>query len=743
MFHRKSVFKRFLLSYLIAVSIPLLLEIVLYVFLYGTVKNTYENQYKSSLTQAQQSIEQYFEEIDNVKQQILFNPQIQKYFTEFQLNNFTLYETRNLLSIYRYSSPLISNISLYNIRNDTLIDCNTIFNLSEFYGTSFSVGDFSYEDFVSKILQADNYKQLYPSYPISRFGETDQEMLYISSFPLGQLDKKNGCILITIPSKNILDKFQISLENGGYFYMVDDAGQTLIHSEGAPALEILGAETRKYRIASGENHLFFQTSSADGLTFIATMPYRVITNQMTGITICMMLAFIATMLVDFWLIWYLAKKNTSPIREILQIFGNKNRRQSEDRVDELEQISENIAQLLEINQMNQAEIEQSLPLLTAGFIQNLLYGTVMSNEEIQQQAEKLGITLGKEYMAILASLPASPSIEINVISTVKMLLKKKLAQFVKILCADLGELDIGFIVIFDENSEDELIDLENIINETGDEINNYLSLRLRVAIGTKCREPQDIFYSYHYAKEALSHGIQTTYHNIEWYVKGQTYSQGYYYPLDIELRIVTAMRNHKPELIIESIRLVKNENCENRLLTVDQILQLFRDLKGTIYKCMNEMSLLPNQREMIEGKLQELDTTRNLDNGFDCFIEILQQLNQWNECDQTKNISAEIFHYIEMNFRNSQLNRQMFAEYFKITPEYASSFFKDNTGYTFAEYVEKIRIDSACKMLADRTQTIEMIAQEVGYNSSLSFRRAFKRCMGLSPTEYAKKFLMI
>lgn len=45
-------------------------------------------------------------------------------------------------------------------------------------------------------------------------------------------------------------------------------------------------------------------------------------------------------------------------------------------------------------------------------------------------------------------------------------------------------------------------------------------------------------------------------------------------------------------------------------------------------------------------------------------------------------------------------------------------------------------MEAACKLLTDTNLTIDKIAQAVGYNSDVSFRRVFKSFTGMTPKEY-------
>jgi len=64
--------------------------------------------------------------------------------------------------------------------------------------------------------------------------------------------------------------------------------------------------------------------------------------------------------------------------------------------------------------------------------------------------------------------------------------------------------------------------------------------------------------------------------------------------------------------------------------------------------------------------------------------------------------------------------------------------FKKVTGDTPAHYLAKVRIQRAMDLLRATSQTLEKIAESVGYNDSFVFSKAFKRIQGISPREYKK-----
>ena len=66
--------------------------------------------------------------------------------------------------------------------------------------------------------------------------------------------------------------------------------------------------------------------------------------------------------------------------------------------------------------------------------------------------------------------------------------------------------------------------------------------------------------------------------------------------------------------------------------------------------------------------------------------------------------------------------------------------FRAATGYQPIEYVQGIRIEAAKQMLESDTANVEAISSSVGYDDPASFRRIFKRRVGLTPAIYRKKF---
>ncbi|MCP1311586.1 helix-turn-helix domain-containing protein [Paenibacillus tyrfis] len=89
---------------------------------------------------------------------------------------------------------------------------------------------------------------------------------------------------------------------------------------------------------------------------------------------------------------------------------------------------------------------------------------------------------------------------------------------------------------------------------------------------------------------------------------------------------------------------------------------------------------------------------------------------------------------------HEELNREDIANYVHLNPAYLSRLFKKETGLSLSEYMLKVRMDKAQKLLIESDRKISSVAEVTGYSHFSHFAKMFKRVTGISPQEYRKKF---
>ena len=191
--------------------------------------------------------------------------------------------------------------------------------------------------------------------------------------------------------------------------------------------------------------------------------------------------------------------------------------------------------------------------------------------------------------------------------------------------------------------------------------------------------------------------------------------------------------------MVDIKEIFKDKNFEDRTLKEDTIDKLYIEIKGTILKLAKRVDT-----EFTINQIEDSMISKNEEDIKKCFDEIIKVCirmstvyGQEKKFQQSKLIHR-IMNYINENYSDACLGLGMIATNFNISEGYVSSLFKEQAGINFTEYVETQRIDKACELLQTTEISINDISEQVGYNSVQSFRRAFKRIHGFSPSELRK-----
>ncbi len=95
--------------------------------------------------------------------------------------------------------------------------------------------------------------------------------------------------------------------------------------------------------------------------------------------------------------------------------------------------------------------------------------------------------------------------------------------------------------------------------------------------------------------------------------------------------------------------------------------------------------------------------------------------------------------FIEENF-SDKLTVELLADKFNITRRTFERRFKKATQNTVAEYIQRVKIEAAKKLLESGRKTVADIMYEVGYVDIQTFRDVFKRITGMTPVGYMNKY---
>lgn len=96
---------------------------------------------------------------------------------------------------------------------------------------------------------------------------------------------------------------------------------------------------------------------------------------------------------------------------------------------------------------------------------------------------------------------------------------------------------------------------------------------------------------------------------------------------------------------------------------------------------------------------------------------------------------TKVINYIDRNLKNS-ITLDQAADYINMNSCYFSKLFKKVTNENFITYITDQKIELAKEMLRYTHMPVVNVAYELSYNETNYFSKAFKKKVGLTPTEY-------
>ncbi|MCE5173446.1 response regulator [Paenibacillus profundus] len=114
------------------------------------------------------------------------------------------------------------------------------------------------------------------------------------------------------------------------------------------------------------------------------------------------------------------------------------------------------------------------------------------------------------------------------------------------------------------------------------------------------------------------------------------------------------------------------------------------------------------------------------------------QIESAQECQR---FIQEAVDYIQQNYKD-KLTLQMVASHVYMNAQYFSRIFKRELGVTYTDYVNKLKIAHACKLLETTGYPAYRISTECGFTDPSYFNRVFYKQMNMTPKEYKKSVLV-
>lgn len=103
-------------------------------------------------------------------------------------------------------------------------------------------------------------------------------------------------------------------------------------------------------------------------------------------------------------------------------------------------------------------------------------------------------------------------------------------------------------------------------------------------------------------------------------------------------------------------------------------------------------------------------------------------------------LTQDLINYLEQHYSEKTVLGN-FCHEFHYSEAYVSRHFKQETGMTLLQYLQRFRIKKGCELLATSELSISEIARCTGYEDLKYYQTIFQKLTGLSPSAYKKMIL--
>lgn len=733
--YSKNNIIQFLLSYVIILIIPL----VILVYGFQSAFQVVETQsIQSSSFVLEQGMSQIDKEIKTIKAIALQTSQSE---TLRQLASNTVVDSdyirqvnktmEEYYGIMRYQGiNVIGDTYIYLKLRDKVLYDKSIYRAEIF------------EQYLRKWnLSEEEWQSLYENngYNVPQFIVTkNQDIHYVIPIYKTLSDENLGVVVYRLDEKSIRKQLGFLDDYEKYSVFILDRNKEVLWEE-----DLLGYkdewQTLKLRGSGsqqvGDKQITYITSPYSKWQYTLVLPQEIALSKLAMLKTTVILLIMVAVAFGFLISIILAIRKGRPINMLVNLFEE----QADTKVS-LEDMGEVVTSILKNNQSLLHELEEDKPALQKTFLHNLIKAEFINSTELEYMSKKAGIQLsGTKYCVVSFKLFAHNDFDFIDEQTLEEV--RIISKLVMNHLSELYPKEVWFykrntlenIAIFVVDEVDSK--LKEVIGATNQWLLSEYCVETSWGISTVCKNLLDIWKNCEEATLAMEN-CQDDEHIIEYSI-GLEKADEFYFPYIVEEKIIAGLKSGSIFAVNNMLKLLKEENFTNRFLDRPRFIKFNRRMLELL---SNHIEGMPNMEEKVlwlnevvvsyQGEYEEYFRR------VEVICDELCNIEEQNKRVQRKSTINQIICYIRENFSDSGLGLGKISVEFDMSEGYLSSIFKEGAGINFGEFLEQIRIETACRLLNEEGHSISDIAQQVGYNSIQSFRRAFKRVMGLSPREY-------
>ena len=662
----------------------------------------------------------------------------------------SLYRLSRLFPNIAGTQQAVSSALVHFVSTDAFVTFGSGSTRSRlYYDVNLGIADMTYDQWRASIYDG----RRVPGFRKEESGllqSSNDEVIYVHFFPVEALDEPLGAILIYIDTAVILGSIDDFLVSGDAGLVIADRDGNLIASRQANAemerlalAAAVGVDPEgSVRMGGEELTVLHATSAEHDWIYHAFVPTGVLLRQvdrMRSISVVVVVSVLALMAV---IVGAMSSAFSRPIREIASMLAKPGA--DHPPTDEISQIRGGLASLIDRNVGLQRDLEQHTRLLRSSFLSQLLLNGFRSPAALNRYLESARLELGSGgFRVIVATVatadPDEPGPVLAAQQGARVLATRTLARsFGELAQTQTIDSDRVAMLLVRQHHRDRATLTHQLTGIARTLLTGY-GIRLYFACGEVIPDLQDAAQQFRQLADHLNRaGSQRT--SLVFVDEVTTPSSIYRYPIETEIQLLTLLKMGDRTGTMDVLKRVL---AENRRADGADDSELFRAIIGTYLRCANEL-FNSSQYHGIRSQLVDArgshDMSTFLHRSQSIVDHMCTMIMDQHESRNTQ-LRLRITEYLVEHSDDSMLNLYAVAKAFDLNEKYLSRFFHDQTGQTFSSFLERLRMDRAVAMLRATDATVDVVAGSVGYASTNTFHKAFRRIYSTTPGRFRRDIL--
>ncbi|WP_232510193.1 AraC family transcriptional regulator [Paenibacillus crassostreae] len=741
---------RWIVSYAVILCIPVILSIIIYSQTRGIVQFEIERASSAMLHQVKYIVEGELQQMESLATQLSIHPEVRSLLaTPVNESAYQIYKMKQELNKLLSTNDFIKDIYVYSKPLQSVLSSETYVKARLFYEMKHQTQTFTYEDWVELITQ--DQSGSYVLIPVENQGKFAYTPTYIRSLPIQTGGDTSGKLLIPLNTEKIMTMLaNIDWVKQGQVFIMDTNGQILIRNteEGTiePSSYKAWTEHRSGAFTDSfqgiKSMITIESSDITGWKYISVFPTNVFWERAEAIRTMNILGLLLCFAIGGAVIYYFARKNYDPVRQLVNVFSRSSLRENRPDLDEYTFIRRSVLETIrERDDINNKHVQQLL-VLQNYYLGRLLKGQTDRNVPLKELAKVHNLPWTTDHFAVLLFYIDSNEGDINDLALsqfiVSNIVKDTVGRHLTIHFADVDGMLAAVINIDPDRTEQWKEDIEDDLAQAYEFISFRYKLRF-TSVGSELQIGLNgVHQAFLQALEAQEYRMVLGEGMLIWYGDIKPSESSYFFTVNDQMILINYL---------------KADEFEKAKHMIDNVIQhaFQKEMSHEIAKCVlldvatTLIKTIPDQDQAgiawdewrplkrLLSCSTKMEFRQEL---LDIFDRVCHVIRSKQNGQTSAGIGEKVTKFVEENFSDKNLSVSLIGDQFRLTPQYVSRLFREQMGQVgLHDFISQTRVEAA-KVLLLEGASIDDTAARVGFASSHAFIRVFKKYEGITPGKY-------